>query len=138
MKHIEVVAAVIEKDGKYFATQRGYGEYKDWWEFPGGKMEKGETREAALIREIKEGLLVTEGHMDEDLWNRAAVFSHSMDAECGLAVIERNGFTEGDEVIHEHFGNGIIRNIYDGGEYCEVEFFESGIRSLKADKLKKA
>lgn len=44
MKHIEVVAAVIEKDGKYFATQRGYGEYKDWWEFPGGKMEKGETR----------------------------------------------------------------------------------------------
>ena len=56
MKHIEVVAAVIEKDGKYFATQRGYGEYKDWWEFPGGKMEKGETQEAALIREIKEEL----------------------------------------------------------------------------------
>ena len=56
MKHIEVVAAVIEKDGKYFATQRGYGEYKDWWEFPGGKMEKGETRDAALIREIKEEL----------------------------------------------------------------------------------
>lgn len=91
-----------------------------------------------FIREIKEGLLVTEGHMDEDLWNRAAVFSRSMDAECGLAVIERNGFTEGDEVIHEHFGNGIIRNIYDGGEYCEVEFFGSGTRSLKADKLKKA
>ena len=91
-----------------------------------------------FIREIKEGLLVTEGHMDEDLWNRAALFSRSMDAECGLAVIERKGFTEGDEVIHEHFGNGIIRNIYDGGEYCEVEFFDSGTRSLKADKLKKA
>ena len=91
-----------------------------------------------FIREIKEGLLVTEGHMDEDLWNRAAVFSRSMDAECGLAVIERKGFTEGDEVIHEHFGNGIIRNIYDGGEYCEVEFWESGLRSLKADKLTKA
>ena len=82
--------------------------------------------------------MVTEGQMDEDLWNRAAVFSRSMDAECGLAVIERKGFTEGDEVIHEHFGNGIIRNIYDGGEYCEVEFFDSGTRSLKADKLKKA
>ena len=74
--------------------------------------------------------------MDEALWNRAAVFSRSMDAECGLAVIERKEFMEGDEVIHEHFGNGIIRNIYDGGEYCEVEFFDSGTRSLKADKLK--
>jgi hypothetical protein len=61
-----------------------------------------------------------------------------MDAECGLVVIERKEFTEGDEVIHEHFGNGIIRNIYYGGEYCEVEFFDSGTRSLKADKLKKA
>jgi hypothetical protein len=44
---------------------------------------------------------------------------------------------EGDEVMHDHFGNGIIRNIYDGGEYCEVEFFESGTRSLKTEKLKK-
>ena len=90
-----------------------------------------------FIREIKEDLLVTEGHMDEDLWNKAAVFSRSMDAECGLAVIERKGFVEGDEVTHEHFGNGIIRNIYDGGDYCEVDFWESGLRSLKADKLKK-
>ena len=45
MKHIEVVAAIIRKDGKIFATQRGYGDFKDWWEFPGGKMEPGETRE---------------------------------------------------------------------------------------------
>jgi hypothetical protein len=60
-----------------------------------------------------------------------------MDAKCGLVMIERKGFTEGDEVIHEHYGNGIIRNIYDGGEYCEVEFFESGIRSLKTEKLRK-
>lgn len=90
-----------------------------------------------FIREIKEDLLVTEGQMDEDLWNKAAVFSRSMDAECGLAVIERKGFVEGDEVTHEHFGNGIIRNIYDGGNYCEVDFWESGLRSLKADKLKK-
>jgi 8-oxo-dGTP diphosphatase len=56
MKTIEVVAAVIMEDGKVFATQRGYGAYKDWWEFPGGKIEVGETREAALIREIKEEL----------------------------------------------------------------------------------
>lgn len=44
-KNIEVVAAVIQKDGKIFATQRGYGEFKDGWEFPGGKVEPGETQE---------------------------------------------------------------------------------------------
>ena len=56
MKSIEVVAAIIVKDSKCFATQRGYGEYKDWWEFPGGKIEVGESRQEALIREIKEEL----------------------------------------------------------------------------------
>ena len=55
-KHIEVVAAIIRKGGKIFATQRGYGEWKDWWEFPGGKMEPGETPEEALVREIREEL----------------------------------------------------------------------------------
>lgn len=56
MKTINVVAAVIESGGKYFATQRGYGEFKDWWEFPGGKIEPGETPEGALRREIREEL----------------------------------------------------------------------------------
>lgn len=56
MKHIEVVAAVIVRNGKYFATQRGYGEFKDYWEFPGGKVEPGESREEALAREIREEL----------------------------------------------------------------------------------
>ena len=56
MKQIEVVAAIIRKDDKIFATQRGYGEWKDWWEFPGGKMEAGETPEEALKREIREEL----------------------------------------------------------------------------------
>lgn len=56
MKQIEVVAAIIRKGDKIFATQRGYGEWKDWWEFPGGKMEDGETPEEALVREIREEL----------------------------------------------------------------------------------
>ena len=56
MKQIEVVAAIIRKEDKVFATQRGYGEWKDWWEFPGGKIEAGETPEEALKREIQEEL----------------------------------------------------------------------------------
>ena len=56
MKTIEVVAAVIIKDGKVFATQRGYGQWKDWWEFPGGKIEPGECPQEALVREIREEL----------------------------------------------------------------------------------
>ena len=55
-RKIEVVAAVIRKEEMIFATQRGYGEWKDWWEFPGGKMESGETPEEALKREIREEL----------------------------------------------------------------------------------
>jgi 8-oxo-dGTP diphosphatase len=56
MKRIEVVAAIIRKKSEVFATQRGYGDWKDWWEFPGGKMEPGETPEEALTREIREEL----------------------------------------------------------------------------------
>ena len=56
LKYIRVVAAVIRDDDKIFATARGYGEYKGWWEFPGGKIEKGETPQQALVREIKEEL----------------------------------------------------------------------------------
>lgn len=56
MKTIEVVAAIIHHDGKILATQRGYGDFKDGWEFPGGKMEAGETAEHAIVREIEEEL----------------------------------------------------------------------------------
>ncbi len=51
-----VVAAIIRKGDKLFATQRGYGEWKDWWEWPGGKVEEGESPEQALVREIREEL----------------------------------------------------------------------------------
>lgn len=56
MKTIKVVAAIILHEGRVFATQRGYGAFKDGWEFPGGKIEPGETPKEALIREIKEEL----------------------------------------------------------------------------------
>ena len=60
MKSIKVAAAIIKRDNdgqaEIFATQRGYGPYKDWWEFPGGKKEEGESPEEALLREIQEEL----------------------------------------------------------------------------------
>ena len=58
MKRIEVVAGIIKDGDKIFATQRGYGEFKDGWEFPGGKMEPGETPQQALVRELKEELAI--------------------------------------------------------------------------------
>lgn len=56
MKVIKVVAAIMIHNGRVFATQRGYGEFKDGWEFPGGKVEPEETPQEALVREIKEEL----------------------------------------------------------------------------------
>lgn len=58
MKTIEVVAAIIRDGDKILATQRGYGEFKSLWEFPGGKIESGEDNKSALVREIKEELNV--------------------------------------------------------------------------------
>lgn len=64
MKTIEVVAAIIRREDRIFTTQRGYGEFKGGWEFPGGKMEDGETPQQALVREIKEEL-DTDIHVNE-------------------------------------------------------------------------
>ncbi|MGN0907804.1 MAG: (deoxy)nucleoside triphosphate pyrophosphohydrolase [Bullifex sp.] len=56
MKTVKVAAAVIIEKARVFAVQRGYGEYKDWWEFPGGKVEAGETSDVTIVREIREEL----------------------------------------------------------------------------------
>ena len=73
MKQIEVVAAIIhDSEVRIFATQRGYGDYKDWWEFPGGKMEAGEIPEEALRREIWEELetrIVVENLVETVEWD---------------------------------------------------------------------
>lgn len=97
MKSIRVVAAVIVKNGKVFSTQRGYGEFKDGWEFPGGKIEAGESPQEALHREILEEL-VTEVKVEELLgtieWDYPT-FHLSMDCfRCSIV--------SGDLFLREH------------------------------------
>ena len=97
MKTIRVVAAVIYADGKVFATQRGYGDFKGGWEFPGGKIEEGETPENALKREISEELEteIAVGEFIETIEYDYPAFHLSMD--CFWCDVVR-----GDLVLKEH------------------------------------
>lgn len=97
MKTVKVVAAIIHNDNKIFATQRGYGEFKDGWEFPGGKVEPGETPERALIREIQEELdtMISVGEKLHCVEYDYPTFHLSM--ECFWAKI-----ISGDLVLKEH------------------------------------
>ena len=97
MKTIRVAAAVIVHDGRIFATQRGYGAYKDGWEFPGGKIEAGETSQEALAREIMEELNVEieVGKMLDTVEYDYPDFHLSMD--CFLCTVK-----SGEMVLKEH------------------------------------
>lgn len=97
MKTIKVVAAIILQDGKVFATQRGYGEFKDGWEFPGGKIEVGETPQKALVREIKEELdtEIEVGELLDTVEYDYPAFHLSMD--CFICTVK-----SGDLVLREH------------------------------------
>ena len=97
MNNIRVVAAVIRNENRIFATQRGYGEYKDGWEFPGGKIEEGETPEQALKREIMEELdtEITVGELIDTIEYDYPNFHLSMDCFwCELV--------SGDLTLKEH------------------------------------
>ena len=97
MKTIRVVAAIIVNNGKIFATQRGYGDFKGGWEFPGGKIESGETSQEALIREIKEELEteIKVGELIDTIEYDYPYFHLSM--ECFWAKI-----VSGDLILKEH------------------------------------
>src|SRR5699024_12573100 len=97
MKTVKVVAAIIIHENKIFATQRGYGEFKDGWEFPGGKIEPGETPQQALVREIKEELdtEIEVGDYLETVEYDYPSFHLSMD--CFFCTIKM-----GDLVLREH------------------------------------
>ena len=97
LKRIEVVAAIIKKDNEIFATQRGYGDFKGGWEFPGGKIEEGETPQEALVREIKEELdtVVEVNELLDTVEYDYPNFHLSMD--CFICKIK-----SGDLVLKEH------------------------------------
>ena len=97
MKTIKVVAAIIIEKDKVFATQRGYGEFKDGWEFPGGKIEPGETPQEALVREIKEELdtVVEVKQLFSTVEYDYPTFHLSMD--CFICSIK-----EGNLILKEH------------------------------------
>ena len=97
MKTIRVAAAVIRKNNRIFATQRGYGEFKDGWEFPGGKIEPGETPRQALAREIREELdtEINVGELIETIEYDYPTFHLSMD--CFWCTV-----VEGSRELKEH------------------------------------
>ena len=97
MSSIKVVAAIIVQNQKVFATQRGYGDFKDGWEFPGGKIEAGETPEQALAREIREEL-----NTEIEVGERLCTVEHDYPAfhlsmQCFLCRV-----ISGDFVLREH------------------------------------
>ena len=97
MKQIHVVAAIIKADNKIFATQRGYGEFQGMWEFPGGKIEANESKETALIREIKEELDVD---IQVDDWISRLEYDYPnfhLSMDCFFASI-----ISGEMVLKEH------------------------------------
>ena len=118
MKTVKVVAAIIIHDNKIFATQRGYGEFKDGWEFPGGKIEPGETPQEALVREIKEELDIEIEVKDflETVEYDYPAFHLSMD--CFFCVIR-----SGELVLKEH----------EAAKWLTVETLDS-VDWLPADK----
>lgn len=118
MKVIKVAAAIIVHQGKILATQRGYGEFKDGWEFPGGKIEQGETAREALVREIREELEsdVEVGELFETVEYDYPQFHLSMD--CFLCTLK-----SGRLVLKEHEAARWL----DGDELDSVEW-------LPADK----
>ncbi len=92
MKTIDVVAAIIVKDRQILATQRGYGEFEGGWEFPGGKVEAGETPEEAIVREIREELNATIAVDDFLVQVEHDYPTFHLSMKCFLCSLDDSGF----------------------------------------------
>ena len=120
MKELFVVAAIIKKDNKILATQRGYGEFEGLWEFPGGKIEDGETKEEALVREIKEELnadIIVEKFALDLEWQYPNFYLYMSCFECVL---------ESDIELLEHMGARWLSL----DELDSVEWIEADIKAV--------
>lgn len=129
MKTIKVAAAIITHNNQIFATQRGYGEFKDGWEFPGGKIEGGETPQEALIREIREELdtEIEVGELVDTVEYDYPTFHLSMD--CFFCKIK-----SGDLVLKEHeAARWLTRETLDSVEWLPADL--GLIEKLKKIKI---
>ena len=111
MKTVHVVAALIVHDGRIFATQRGYGEWKGYWEYPGGKVEPGETPQEALVREIREELateIEVERHVTTVEWDYPA-FHLSM--RCYLSSVVSGTLTLLEHEAAAWLDRGHLRSV---------------------------
>ena len=126
MKELYVVAAIIKKDNKILATQRGYGEFEGLWEFPGGKIEEGETKEEALVREIKEELnadIIVEKFALDLEWQYPNFYLYMSCFECVL---------ESDIELLEHMGARWLSL----DELDTVEWIQADIKAVNYIKEK--
>ncbi len=127
MKTINVVAAIIvNRDKEIFATQRGYGDYKGWWEFPGGKIEEGESKEEALKREIHEELdcsITVDSFFDSIEYDYPKFHLHM---DCFLCSLE-----DREPTLLEHMSAKWLK----ASELSEVKWLEADLSII--EKLKK-
>ena len=126
-KTIKVVAAIIRKENSVFATQRGYGEYKDWWEFPGGKIESGETPEAALIR-VEQYLTTVEHdypefHLSMDCYwcrlesGKPTLLEHEAAMWLPVDNLRQVNWLPADVLVVEAIEKSLVKKLDGEGEY---------------------
>ena len=110
MKTVRVAAAIIHDKGRIFATQRGYGAFKDGWEFPGGKLEPGETAEQAVVRELHEELDVTIGSLEHLCTVEYDYDSFHLSMECFTCKIVAGTI---EERVHENMAWLDVAHLWD-------------------------
>lgn len=123
MKSIRVAAAIIRREDKILAAQRGYGEFKDGWEFPGGKLEPGETGAQACVREIQEELRVTIGNLSHLCTVEHDYETFHLSMECFLCEILDGTINDTE---HENL------RWLDSGHLWDVEWLPADIKVVEA------